>query len=168
MNKFLVAIAIAVATISANASYLYWQVDSSATDMTRVLGAWDTANVYAVKDGQDNTLLGSAVNLSEEDGVSFTEQQYADLTILGDAISSYSYYIELVNSSGNLVGYTQQTYAQLSGSIAAVDSLSEIATVNPTVWHGASSYNAPEPTSGLLMMLGAAMLGLRRKQRKME
>jgi len=110
----------------------------------------------------DTSSTGGAVGIMPS-GVSF----YADLGDIS-AGSQYAYYIELVNYNTT----THETYvharsdavsyADLAGNITS--DLSVVTIANVTPWHGANYTAVPEPTSALMMLLGAAMLGLRRKK----
>lgn len=160
MKKVILFAVVGVMACVANASYLTWQVNSAYGNLEKV-DAWDKAILYAVQD-KTYTQVSSLENETGTAATGFTEEQSVDISDF--ETGGYSFYIELVNSSVPvLAGYNQkQTYASLSASISTT--LSEVPSV--TVWHG-GSFNAPEPTSAMLMMLGVAGLALRRKQRKL-
>ena len=141
----------------ANASYLYWQVGDGA-------GEYSYAAVCVV-DSSGNTLQEDGANMWLEPVVATgqaDEPKYA-VTDLGIYSSSeYSFFVELVNSEYSTVATsTVMTYAQLASNIA------DIGTAIPTVgFHPwvAFPQTTPEPTGGVMLLLGAAMLALRRRQ----
>lgn len=75
----------------------------------------------------------------------------------------YFYFIELVNENGGLMGYySLGGYAALTDYIVSADQ--QIISRSP--WSKTDYKAIPEPTSGLLLLLGVAGLALRRKVRK--
>ena len=158
MKKVIFGIAVAVAAVSAQASYLNWQV--AATDGS------NGAQLYAVSTGggtktaaTDGTVIDAISGLP---GAKST-----DITSYSEG---YSFYIELVNYSDTTTGtYTSQgamssqtfTYSELSGAMSS----GALSVAGMTaVWTGTTVQATPEPTSGLLMLMGFAMLGLKRKK----
>ena len=178
MKKFLI-FALAVSSYAASASVLLWMVDPSETSVTK-LGDWDTAKVsYGKSDVYtqgSQTLLnigGQNVAASSWD-TDLTSTQLAnintayghalaDLANVTDSNSQY-YFIELYNGD-KLVGYTATgvSGSDLSTYIKEWSDLSNM-TQSMTGWGGAPFTAVPEPTSGMLMLLGMALLGLRRKK----
>lgn len=147
--------------VSVRADYLYWSVGETETvgGVTKKSGVdYNYAALYAFKDGQSYHVASHATAYSGSDN-------------LGTYGEGYSFYIELINydsssSTAALAGSTydnMQTYAELSGSRWNGSDL--IALASKTAFVGGSNYAAtPEPTSGLLMLMGFAMLGLKRKK----
>ena len=175
MNKILLMLGVLLAATMANAAYLYWQVDSSDYG-DNVTGA----NVYySIDGGQTKTKL-TTYGLDEDSGnLVAIDNPEADILYAIDMSdsdtwnNSYSYYIEVVNStpSGPTSTYSEgitggdllQRYTEAGGTTTA-SGLGDVASANVVAWHGGTQI-VPEPTSGLLMLFGAAMLGLRRKNR---
>ena len=148
--------------------------------------AWDYAALVkydnAVSD-QANASGGTAVtstpaNSSGATGAGFiSKSQLADWEAAAADMNSYSsgyFYVELFNS-GDRVGrsgeYLQMVdngeggYKLVNSSGKDFLSTSQF-TVDSIVWNGGATFVAvPEPTSGLMLLLGAAVLGLRRKRR---
>ncbi len=134
----------------ANANALYWMVDTSAADAV-YKEAWGSAGLFVVKTGGNEYLDGL------EAGAAPT------LTDLGDYGSTgYSFYVELYSSAGESVYKTKAvTYDSLlsSGYISTTGVLAP--SVLASAFNGAS---VPEPTSGVLLLVGGAMLALRRRR----
>lgn len=167
MKKLLVALfAVGLASF-AQASYLYWQVNSDAATAygangVRVLygetfeaATSNPVNIYAT----DGSLVGNVVDPG-------TAANPGYLVDLKDVAAGTAFYIELVkynttNSSWDSVGFSGElAYADIGKY--TVD-LNAVAPTLPAAWTG-GSYAAPEPTSGLLMLLGVAALGLKRRK----
>lgn len=98
-------------------------------------------------------------------------QEYKDTSLVeGD---SYSYYLVLVDAAGE--NYFAQAYNYTARGATATPSETEITLDIPaaTVSAGMTAWATPtpgpgpipEPTSGLLLLVGGAMLALRRKQK---
>ena len=166
MKKLMIVAATVLSGFIANASYLYWQVSPDAGSN------WTSASVhYGTTAGtsqgtldlyyDSTTTIGTSINATAAQGGAF-----ASLAI--DNASSMSYWVELVGSDPTSWSGSQYalTYSELTSGNFLVDSLnfaaqSEIAKMS--AWTGGTQ-NAPEPTSGLLTLIGMALLGLRRKR----
>lgn len=187
MKKLFVFALVGATVQIANASYLYWQV--SLTDISgaqsRVEENWsdwatswgetaiNAAKIY-VTDGSSHTeaqtilLNGTAVSMY--DGTTAKVPDNTPYSINLSEIpgaSSYSYFVEI----GNWDGSTYHAYAK-SASVAyrdLSDSISETLSQGAAVipWHATSYSAVPEPTSAILMLFGAAFLGLKRKNRSL-
>jgi len=177
MKKLLFAMLIATGAMSVQASYLYWRIDD--TDITKVTEEatktetpWDKVTFYAVDSDGNRHQLAYAVNANEDPDDPYNGFTAGQSVNLGEYYTSgYSYYIELVNTATSpnpVLGYSTETYEKLSGSGLVTDhELSPGEITEAKVWHGGSGgYNAPEPTSAMLMLLGVAGLALKRKQKK--
>ena len=88
---------------------------------------------------------------------------YADLSSYHK--EGYSYYIELMSDTTTVAVSQGLTYADSLAKVSqtlggdAVSGGSQLA-----LWSGGSAYAVPEPTGALLVMIGAAMLGLKRRK----
>ncbi len=192
-NKLLVCAAVAAVGMVANAGVLYWQVNDSPTSLADVNNNPAADNVTAAFNGwQYATLVhynselasgnGAAsqanppattvdgrtvLSSTNPSGVSNTIWTKGDESPYGASIDSYSsgvFYIELVSSAGNIVGRSQALTYSAAKDLAQFETLSE-AQMAMKVWNGGNTYTAvPEPTSGLLMLLGMAGLALRRRK----
>lgn len=184
MKKMMVLAGLIFASAVANASYLYWQVQPS--DYTDV--SWDSASLYFFEGtlsdypslsgvaAKDNVAYVSPTVIDTIDpaitkvGASSAGGYVADIGTLSDS-STYSYFVELSNSAGQRVAFSDiatftgnntpnYVYAD-TGDISVT--LSNLASVTP--WHAGGYGPVPEPTSAVLMLFGAAFLGLKRKNR---
>ena len=163
--KKIVAFAFAVLVVfSAQASYLFWQVNEDTTTAPGInLEDYGWARLVA-SDG-NNTSYQKA----EMSSGAMEAYQTFDLSTLTGTASSYSYWIELGTYDSVGGSFTTQvaswgdrkSYAELSSYIAT-GTLSGVPTVD--IWHG-GTVSVPEPTSAMLMLFGAAFLGLKRKNR---
>lgn len=175
MKKFILTCAFVSTTLFVNAAYLQWQVaEYNERD-------WDYVSIFL----GDNSSSGEPLtNYSTEDGAiagtMLTKENVGESFIvdLGDASAPYSFYVEYYkwNSSTSLPeSYTDEnlSVSGVGDFTASADQVYEATALNlsefqqSTAWASPSSYTAsvPEPTSGLLLMFGAAMLGLKRKNR---
>ena len=91
-----------------------------------------------------------------------------DLSQFGTDLEDYSFYIELYRYGANgwygvarseVASYTD---LRTAGYIINMDVGSPVIE-DTQIWQG-SGYQIPEPTSGMLVMLGLSLLGLRRKR----
>lgn len=176
MKKILSMLIISAFAVSAQASYLMWQVgaddvgdfDANAvrigysTDGSTTAAGYLTLQ-FASGSGLEN--LGEYVKLDASGQV---PQLYASVdNLTGD---SYSFFIELINYDSASAPATittvavseVETYANLTDKGFTSDSM--IPTVPTSVWHGGTYSAVPEPTGGLLVMFGLGLLALKRKR----
>ena len=170
MKKLIFAFFAVCAAAGAEASYLFWQVGGSETDV----GTYDTARIFAYDESSNlqgpltfNLSGGSASGL-EDVATPMGQMAYVDVS----SMTGYSFFIELSNYNNAAFDYVAQsetmTYSDLvsAGSIKAeLPNLVNLAELN--VWHGSNYSAVPEPTGAVLMLFGAAFLGLRRRNREM-
>ncbi len=132
------------------ADALYWMVDTTASDAA-YKGAFDTAGLYVVKDGGDEFLDGI---------VAGAVPTLSDLKGYGS--SQYSFYVELYNTAGDSVHKTQTVSYN---SLLSSGYISTGGVLTPTVLaRGFNGASVPEPTSGVLLLVGGALLALRRRR----
>lgn len=149
MKKIIASLAVAFMAFATQASYLYWQVDNSAYD-----AEYNSAILWGNNDNGTKTQIAQITT--------------PDTFSIDSGWNYVSYYVELLNYTSATV-YTSvgqsntYTYSQIQ----------EFSNVNldvptiPPMWTGGGtgpSYNAPEPTSAMLMLIGMAGLALKRRK----
>lgn len=182
MKKLIMAVAIVCATVVANAATYSWgQYDSSVFASGTTDYVAGTAYLFDNSQTSTATLLEaflagddiSALAIAGADGVSddgyvegpeFTYNQHA-------AGETWDAYYAIFSDDGKLFiseTYTTMAQATATEDIAFADVTAEsmAAAMSASAgYSGAGWYESvPEPTSGLLLLLGMAGLALRRKQ----
>lgn len=164
MNKFLILTSVMLMAFASQASYLYWQVSGS--DISDITHSSDPtmhvnyATLWAVN-GTDKVDVGwSNISLSSGEMMHI---QASDLdTNFGDG---YSYYVELSNYNGvnwdNRTVLAEGTKTSYSDLVTAGFIQTQLISI-PTAWTG-GTYSVPEPTSGMMILLGLAALALKRR-----
>ena len=144
---------------AAEDSYLYWMLGDT--------GDYSYSKVRVIADGNSSSPLTiyapdstSSTGLSSD---SYTELSSGQANIgalyakLVGGTTYSSFVVELLNESGDFVAQSA-TLAYSSQYIATFNSLNLA-----DVWV-ASSFAIPEPNSAMLLLLGCAALGLRRRR----
>ena len=173
IKAFISLIAVSIATV-ASADLLLWQVDSPVVDETTHS---NIEYAYAqIMGSSANSYTGEALSSKVGDyngTVTKVDSGIFDVATVGAIIGdnkNYTanyIYIELFDSTGASVG--RSGISQVESLSSYITSASQFGAsfsgVNKWGGVGTTTYTAvPEPTSGLLMLLGAAMLGLRRRK----
>ena len=168
--KITVAVAVVALTAAALAdanSLLYWMVDNPTYSYNNQSVAFDHAKVKAIDGDVENG--ASYLYVFNQQGSTGYENAYI---LDGDGYSTGGIYsgafdgsvvdnflIELYNASNDLVAWQSIKYSQAAanGSIATTMASggANVLTVSQVV---------PEPTSGLLLLLGISGLALRRRK----
>lgn len=167
MNKLILTFLSTVATVFfANAEVLLWQVYSPVT----ISGSdyeWDTATIFSTS---DNTASGGEAltslwgkNSQNEQVAAETFNEYAVGAYLQNSSTDTNFYIELYKNSSK-VAYSDVVNIATLRTDFVKSGLSMQSIGAGTGWDGGHFTAVPEPTSGLMLLLGAAMLGLRRKR----
>lgn len=160
MKKLIVAVAIlAGLQFSAAADILYWQVPAGAYVEQRFGTDYGYTKLYAMVNGDEVSLNqgGWSYAPSMHDA---TPAQVAEADFSG--ISPDSFFVEYYNYENQVLGHSHTfSLASLakSGYVSAGGNPPTVAT---GVW--TPTFIIPEPTSGMLMLLGFAGLALRRKR----
>ena len=157
MKKILFTLAV-LATIAVQADYLYWMVDTPQTG-TDISGNtttfnWATAKLYA-----DSEVIGTLTAGDAE--IYKLIDSYAISGDVGD-YAAKTFFIELFNSDNSWMAQS----SKVSGSSLA-QYMTGSMSMNPPSgpWTG-GTYSVPEPTSGLLFLVGGMLLGLKRRRQK--
>ena len=163
--KAMLLIGAVTGAVSLQAGVLKWQLNNNPNNDGYAAVAVEktdgTGKTYlTLLDGPNGEDIGNAIEASE----AMASAQYADVTNYTG--SEWLFYIEMLNwdedtdtVTGGYTSPTKYTYAQLenyvsSGSMGAT-------TIN--AW--TASVQIPEPTSGLLLLVGGSLLALRRRRR---
>ena len=165
MKKIIFAAALALSAC-ANADYLYWMVsqNSSSEDPVAFMYARIAVSGNGVatgtylSDGSGNSMfLWSGY---PEDGTTGynTLAGYVDLAAYG--ADGYSFAVELYNATHEVVGVGNvETYNNLKKFVYG-----DMQHTGIDPWVVRSLQAVPEPTSGMLILVGTALLALRRRK----
>lgn len=168
MKKSIVALFAFVIALVAQADVLYWMVSD---DFEGKVSASDTSDFVALYVSGDSltpnptalaTKTGAQVYTALDDGATFAYNG-----IEAYSTGSLSFYVEIL--SGDYKGYQTEhmTYAQLANYIRGGGSTIPSSTFDAAGFGGGTTtYNVPEPTSGLLFLVGGMLLGLKRRRQK--
>lgn len=169
---FTLAVVFAMAIPAVADSYLYWMTDMT-DERYKDSSYYDTVKIIAkdVVDGGATTYtalgfyagnfdvdpMGSLSydNVNDAPGMGITGY-YADLSGISE---SATFYIELFKDGSSVAISDSILYSTAANFILDIDP-SGMFVPTSAPW----SVKAPEPTSGLLMLLGMAALGLKRRK----
>ena len=157
MKKIMIMLAVAVLAVAANAASFNWQAANlyGSDGTTKYAG---TVNLYAVIDGVD-TLVSSATATAgaiKKDATEFNNASLAGGTY-------YDFFISYEDNGKTFTSAMKEdVLAQATATVTVNFGNMATQTQNAANW---SSAAVPEPTSGLLLLLGVAGLALRRKQK---
>ena len=161
---FLFAV-LSIAAFAVKSEVLYWQVQPEAG----VEFSWANLQVVNTSDHSPVATAASevyAADLGENTGT-YTTMQQTDISSWNS--NDYSFFVELVtysaggNTSQNM--YTWSYNELVSAGYVASSSLDAVsARANASTANLGSS--TPEPTSGMLLLIGGSLLALRRRRRQ--
>ena len=176
MKKLIVCAAVAMLAVATQAASIYWQYSSSSNEKNyhiyALVGETLPTAINNVSDWlKTQTVVGDkAVSYNTMSKKSTAQLEATNETITKDK----TYYFVMVDAAGEnfkAIG----TYAGTDIVYDTANQESQI-TMNTSPAFAAASWTAvgggsgggegvPEPTSGLLLLVGGAMLALRRKQK---
>ena len=164
-KKLVACSAVSAMALFASADVLYWQVESPDADAT-----FTAANLYVTGGGLSSPQQLASVAPFDAEGSpaagTMTDLTQTDLGSYGS--SDYSFYVELANYTGSSLNngkaYTWSYNELVSAGYIATNPFDSSAAAS-----AASAGNlgspTPEPTSGMLLLIGGSLLALRRRRR---
>lgn len=174
--------------LAASADVLYWQVNNAEADknskseysyaMLKASTSADTSGAqYYVSENRtaSGTTIGSTIDRSTFENGGYVGGVMDASKILAvdgsgaaTSLSGLYFFLELYDSSGNWVGQTNpaQAYDSLvKNGIVNSEFNPNFSGVNTALGSSGVGYTSvPEPTSGLLMLVGLGALALRRRR----
>ena len=168
INKtFAVILAMAVLPSLADVEALYWQVTSENNSDPAIQFA---AAAMVADDGNGNKVYLEDSNYNAWQAANadkITTESIASMW--NDAYKGYTFYIELMNQDAGGNWYTAGTIDKGTGNWSYDDIKANIFSSSSMAMNLATPLKSgtahiPEPTSGLLMLVGGALLALRRRR----
>lgn len=168
MKKSIVATLVFLVAFVASADVLYWMVGDSIANTAMQGDSNNFAALYVTGEGltPDPTSLmtvtgGQVYNMynPEGDTVGF-KYDGIDAYKSGD----FHFYVEIL-ADGDYKGHqtSKMSYTDISKYIFAPTSIPS-GSMLAGFGSGTTTYNVPEPTSGLLFLIGGMLLGLKRRR----
>lgn len=155
--KKLFATLVLLAGFAANADYLYWMIDTGSGNGGASGYTYDSINLM-----YGSTTLQS-VSFSDNLGDMFSAGGYFEYSGEIDSTGS-SFWVELVSSGNSVAKSTPQyTYNELINMGALFKGSSMSSNVGNIAPFG-NFTSVPEPTSGVLFLIGGMLLGLKRRR----
>lgn len=171
MKNLIFALAVCVA-VAAKADYIYWMVDPDVkvTNYQGVENSWANAILSIQENGdiyKTSTYDSSSSSWKMSNGEAKEYAGYDAYAVanLGNASYTDKYFlIELFSDSGSWIGGYSASASSLAQYIFSDNSMSPM----PSSAFGqvGATYAVPEPTSGLLFLVGGMLLGLKRRRQK--
>jgi len=156
---FLFAAAAAVAD-----NFLYWMIDQSTPAAGQTTYAFDYATVREAESKDYLCLANGDTELGSSDGYTTGEGAYSIVNLPYSGIYMFELWTDGVGSDKP----TRAAYAAVTASLLSDYIYSDMSRAGETPYVVTAAQLVPEPTGGLLMLLGFAMLGLCRKRTNMK
>ena len=163
ISKLVVLAAVGLMTSAVSAGTLYWQV-------TPDMGVnFTTAKIVVTQGGSQVTTLGEtfATDIGDGDSGTYVSMQQTDLGSYSS--NDYSFFVEMVNYATDPETVTQgatYSYQDLLSAGYVSFGPDDVTAVTIAATAGNMGSAIPEPSSGLLLLMGGAMLALRRRRQK--
>ena len=188
MKKMMMALAAVVAGVAANAATVDWQYQITGSSVNYNSGytlylvdavKWDNATISAATFA-DSTIVYGSTTFAAGTGKSASSKSYSSIkagsasagmtaTALSDDIitagGTHEFYYVILNANEDPNTYYVSDKATLTGRAGNQSEVSaNLVSLSNASVQAAGWTAVPEPTSGLLMLLGMAGLALRRKR----
>lgn len=161
-KKLMVCSAVSAMALFASADVLYWQVESPDSGAT-----FTAANLYVTGGSLSNPQQLASVAPFDDTPGTMTDLTQTDLGSYGN--SDYSFYVELANYTGSSLNngkaYTWSYNELVSAGYIATNPFDQ-STAAAAASQGNLGSPTPEPTSGMLLLIGGSLLALRRRRRQ--
>lgn len=156
MKKVLTCMALLCGLV-ANADYIYWMVD---TDQSSNAANY-IFNTIRLRDA--DSVYATYTPVSYEGLASFNADAGYFTTSISSGLSesTTSFYVELYNGSSWVAESNPISYSDLLAAGSIFKGGLTPASISPAAF---GAYHVPEPTSGLLFLLGGVLLGLKRRR----
>ena len=162
LKKFIVGGMMACASAVSMADTLYWQVADQSQPFSYAM-------VYkTTTPGSDGTAVAGAL----ADGVTALESAQSGTKVspitsdIGTDNSGYYFYVELFNYANESLGSVNKNYPWSYNELVSSGYISPTGgSIATPISAGALDGGAvPEPTSGMMLLIGASLLALRRRR----
>lgn len=162
MKKLMMLAAVIASAGFIHADVLYWMVNDENADAAKARGEETAATLYAIV-GSDYSTKKALDSVTGNDVADYYGVSSFDTQLGSYSGSTYSYFVELWN--GNQSSPVDYQSALNNGYISRNGmSTPSVEGMSGGLGSGSQTYNVPEPTSGLLFVIGGMLLGLKRKR----
>ena len=170
MKKLIFAVICAFVGVVAHADAMYWQLAGQNITGLSDPNCWTMARIEVYSGGE---ATGTYLHYLDDHDIEYMDKNETgawfdvDMSNYPSVSPEYSFVLELVNDDLQIqAATTPVSYSSLSDKIVSESTFNSISPLNYSTYNAGANTTAdlPEPTSGLLMLLGASLLALRRRQ----